>query len=103
MPNVPSDSPKPYENRFAEVTRKSREARARLNENSQVRAAAEERRILDARMEAAERDRQLDRQSDARDVQAEQQAARGTSASSAFQKAAAQLDGESGKDDGNEA
>jgi hypothetical protein len=93
MPNLPSDSPKPYENRFAEVTRKSREARARLKENSEVRAAADEKRIIEARAEAAERDRQLDRQAIARAVQAEQEAARGTSAKSAFEKASEQLGG----------
>jgi len=99
MPNVPSESPKPYENRFAEVTRKSREARARLNESSQVRAAAEERRIIEARIEAADRDRQLDRESAARDQRAEQEAARGTSAMSAIEKASAQLGGEAQKTD----
>jgi hypothetical protein len=93
MPNVPSDSPKPYENRFAEVTRKSREARARLKENSEIRAAADERRIVEARAEAAERDRHLDRQAIARAVQAEQEAARGTSPKSAFEKASEQLGG----------
>jgi hypothetical protein len=100
MPNVPFESQKPYENRFAEVTRKSREARARLKENSDIRAIAEERRIIEARMEAAERDRQLDRQASARAaVQAEQETARGTSASSAMEKASAQLGGEANRAD----
>ena len=97
MPNVPSEDPKPYENRFAEVTRKSREARARLKENSDIRAAADEQRIVAARAEAAERDRQLDREADGRVQSSAQDATRGASAlhaaNSAVQKASAQLDG----------
>jgi hypothetical protein len=99
MPNVPSESPKPYENRFAEVTRKSREARARLKESSDIRAAADEQRIIAARVEAAERDRHLDRQSLARDQRSEQEAARETSAMSALEKASAQHGGEAAKAD----
>jgi hypothetical protein len=99
MYNKPSDPPIPYENRFLEVVRKSREARARLKANSDIRAAAEERRIADARAENAERDRQVDRDARFAADQPENNAARGTSASSALQKAAAQLDGQSGGSD----
>jgi hypothetical protein len=47
-----------HENRFAEVQRKSRDARAKLVNASQVRAADNERRAETLRSEAAERDRQ---------------------------------------------
>lgn len=69
----------PPENRFAEVTRKSREARARLNENQRLREAAERRVERDRDYVTAEPD--------------ESQSA-GTSATSAVDRASATLDGD---------
>ena len=56
--NATNGEPK-AENRFAEVQRRSREARARLVDASNARAADADRRIDNDRREAAERDRQL--------------------------------------------
>jgi hypothetical protein len=70
----------PPENRFAEVTRKSREARARLIENQRLREAAERR---------VPRDRDY--------VTAEPQESAGTPATSAVDRASAALDGEDDK------
>jgi hypothetical protein len=49
-----------YENRFAEVQRKSREARARLDAKQQAKAAAEEQRAEAIRNERESSTRELD-------------------------------------------
>lgn len=73
----------PPENRFAEVTRKSREARARLNENQRLREAAERRVPRDRDYVSAKPE--------------ESSETSGTSATSAVDRASAALGGEDEK------
>ena len=84
LPGNPAEAT--HENRFAEVQRKSREARAKLVNASQVRAEESDRRAEIMRTEAAERDRQngVGRDNDDRTAIPPTQSAR--------DRAAAQLD-----------
>jgi hypothetical protein len=74
-------------NRFAEVKRKSAEARAKLNVATQARARTEDQRAADDRRDFADRDRDIDRAS-------------AQVAPSPLEKASAQLDAAADHDSG---
>lgn len=77
----PPENAPAYENRFAEVQRKSAAARAKLNVAAKERARTEDQRAEDDRRDFAARDRQFDRDE-----------TQDTAPPSPFERAAAQLD-----------